>query len=66
MIRLRVHADGFAGVFTDVKFNKVNATLTASQVGSATFERNVPFQQSAGSPAATRHSSFPSPVSSPV
>jgi hypothetical protein len=33
---------GFAGVFTDVKFNKVNATLTASQVGSATFERNVP------------------------
>ena len=32
---------GFAGVFTDVKFNKVNATLTASQVGSATFERNV-------------------------
>jgi hypothetical protein len=33
---------GFAGVFTDVKFNKMNATLTASQVGSATFERNVP------------------------
>jgi hypothetical protein len=33
---------GFAGVFTDVKFNKVNATLTASPVGSATFERNVP------------------------
>ena len=32
---------GFAGLFVDVKYNKMNAQLSAPSVGTQTFERNV-------------------------
>jgi hypothetical protein len=32
---------GFAGLFVDVKYNKMNAELSAPSVGTQTFERNV-------------------------
>ena len=32
---------GFAGLFVDVKYNKMNAQLSAPSIGTQTFERNV-------------------------
>jgi hypothetical protein len=33
---------GFAGIFADVKYNKMHAQLTALPVGTVAFDRNVP------------------------
>ena len=33
---------GFAGIFADVKYNKMHAQLTAQPVGTLAFDRNVP------------------------